>query len=59
MVTAMTEPSLPAEVLRHYVEEDESLRLADGLGELEFVRVQQIVGRPVCTPSGSSPTGTG
>src|SRR5829696_6215622 len=42
----MTTPRPPDDVLRHYEKEiDEALRLESGLGQLELVRVQQIVRR--------------
>jgi ubiquinone/menaquinone biosynthesis C-methylase UbiE len=37
--------SVPDEVLRHYAAVDESARITSGLGQLEFVRTQQIVRR--------------
>lgn len=41
----VTTPQLPDEVIEHYEAADEERRLRDGLGQLEFVRVQQIVRR--------------
>jgi hypothetical protein len=53
MLGSMSDKGIPDEILEHYEQEvDEDLRLRQGLGELEFLRTQEIIRRHL--PPGSA-----
>ena len=53
MLGSMSDKGIPDEILEHYEQEvDEDLRLRQGLGELEFLRTQEIIRRHLPPGSG-------